>query len=124
LSAMAPIDLVAQAIEQALSGISNRLRAEARVEGAVSRTIEHRVALAELSKRVKGRLDGLRGTPIEEGVDAGEWPPEESDDKPVDVAPPSVSELKERLPKFGVTVDGEYVVLNVRVPESRRAHAR
>ena len=98
LSAMAPTDLVAQAIEQALSGISSRLRAEARAEGgAVGRTIERRVALAELSKRVKGRLDGLRGTLIEEGVDVGEWPPEESDDEPLEVAPPSVNELRERL---------------------------
>ena len=116
--------MVGDAVRESLSGLLSEHRTAARIRGATGQTIRVRVALAELRRLVKARLDGLRGA---EEPEESESPLTEDDLDEVaalEVEAPSLDDLRRRLPLLGARIAGDSLELDVQIPVARPAHAR
>ncbi len=118
--------LVADAIQESLSGLLSRRRAEARAQGLVGQRVLLRIPIERLFHLVKARLDGLRGEDeVGETPDAPLAHDDDNEVQALTIDPPSLEALRDRwLPELGVRIDNDVAVLDVEVPQPRRAHAR
>lgn len=94
--------LVGDALRESLSGLLSRYRAEARARHVPDHKVRVNVALREVLALVEARLEGLRG---EDEPDVGgelDWSTDDGDlVDGIEVAPPSVDEIRERLTAMG-----------------------
>ena len=95
-------DIVDNAIQESVGGITTDYRTKLRVGGIVNETLSVKVPLTLIQQQAQARIDGLHS----------------------DQVILTIAHLRERLGKMGVSSTTDYATLDVQVPPPRSAHAR